>query len=99
MRFDPSLTTSLVTALTPTLAVFLGILFQRQEIRDLRTELRGDMDRLRTELRGDMDKLRAEIRSDMDKLRAEMLAFRNQVHGDLLLIHERVAKVEARQGQ
>ena len=88
MRFDPSLTTALVTALTPTLAVFLGILFQRQEIRELRTELRGDMDRLRTELRG-----------DMDKLRAEMLAFRNQVHGDLLLIQERVAKVEARQGQ
>ena len=78
MAFDSTLTTALVTALTPTFAVFLGILFQRQEIRDLRTELRGDMDKLR------------------DGMRAEMLAFRNQVHADLLLIHERVAKVEAR---
>ncbi len=77
MAFDPTLTTALLTALTPTVAVFIGILLQRQDIRDLRT----DMSRLQGEMR------------------AEMVSLRNQVHADMLLIHERVAKVEARQGQ
>ena len=77
MAFDPTLTTALLTALTPTVAVFIGILLQRQDSRDVRAE----MARLQSELRGDM------------------VSLRNQVHADLLMIHERVAKVEARQGQ
>lgn len=56
---------ALLTALTPTVAVFLATLIQRQDVRDLRSE---------------------------------MIALRNQVHADLLMIHERVAKVEAKQG-
>lgn len=59
------LTIALLTALTPTVAVFIATLVQRQDVRDLRTE---------------------------------MINLRNQVHTDLLMIHERVAKVEARQG-
>ncbi len=41
-------------------------------------------------------------RQDMRDLRSylqkQMIDLRNQVHADLLMIHERVAKVEARQG-
>jgi type II secretory pathway component PulK len=59
------LTIALLTALTPTVAVFIATLVQRQDVRDLRTE---------------------------------MVNLRNQVHADLLMIHERAAKVEARQG-
>jgi hypothetical protein len=59
------LTIAVLTALTPTVAVFIATLVQRQDVRDLRTE---------------------------------MINLRNQVHTDLLMIHERVAKVEARQG-
>ena len=39
MAFDPTLTTALLTAPTPTVAVLLGILLQRQEGRDLRVEI------------------------------------------------------------
>ncbi len=59
------LTIALLTALTPTVAVFIATQVQRHDVRDLRTE---------------------------------MVNLRNQVHADLLMIHERVAKVEARQG-
>jgi hypothetical protein len=59
------ITIALLTALTPTVAVFIATLVQRQDVRDLRTE---------------------------------MVNLRNQVHANLLMIHERVAKVEARQG-
>lgn len=58
------LTIAILTALTPTVAVFLATLIQRQDVRDLRSE---------------------------------MINLRNQVHADLLMIHERVAKVEAKQ--
>lgn len=60
------LTIAILTALTPTVAVFLATLIQRQDVRDLRSE---------------------------------MINLRNQVHADLLMIHERVAKVEAKQSE
>jgi hypothetical protein len=62
-------TVAILTALTPTVTVLLALLIQRQDMRDLR--------------------------SDLQK---QMIDLRNQVHADLLMIHERVAKVEARQG-
>ena len=69
------LTLALLTALTPTVAVFLATLIQRQDIRDLRSEMNG-------------------LKNDMQ---SQMINLRNQVHADLLMIHERVAKVEAKQ--
>ncbi len=56
---------ALLTALTPTVAVFLATLIQRQDVRDSRSEI---------------------------------VTLRNQVHADLLMIYQRVAKVEAKQG-
>ena len=76
------LTIAILTALTPTVAVFLATLIQRPDVRDLRGEVNG--------LRGDLLQLRKDIQQ-------EMLQLRNQVHADLLMIHERVAKVEAKQ--
>lgn len=92
MTLSVQLTLAILTALIPTVAVLIGIILQRQDTRDLRSEMRADMNLLRTEMRSDMDALRTELRTDM-------IALRDQVHADLLLIHERVAKVEARQGQ
>ncbi len=82
------LTIAILSALTPTVAVFLGVLIQRQDTRDLRTEIAG----LRKDMHGEI----ASLRRDMQ---ADMVSLRNQVHADMLMIHERVAKVEARQGQ
>ena len=79
------LTIAILTALTPTVAVFLATLIQRQDVRDLRSE---------------MNALKGQINADMLMLRkdlgGEMVQLRNQVHADLLMIHERVAKVEAK---
>ena len=61
MACDPTLTTALLTALTPTVAVFIGILLQRQDIRDLRT----DMSRLQGEMRAEMVSLRNQVHADM----------------------------------
>jgi hypothetical protein len=47
------------------------------------------------DLRGDFQRQMGELRNDLQR---QMIELRNQVHADLLLIHERVAKVEARQG-
>jgi hypothetical protein len=80
------LTLAILTALTPTVAVFLATLIQRQDVRDLRAEMTG--------LRKD---LHAEMNSFRDDLQTQMISLRNQVHADLLMIHERVAKVEAKQ--
>lgn len=69
MTFAAQLTIGIVTAMTPTLAVFVGILLQHQDTRGLRNDLTR-----------------------------QMVDLRNQVHANLLMIHERVAKVEAWQG-
>lgn len=37
----------------------------KQDLADLRAELRGDMDALRTELRGEMSELRGDLRGEM----------------------------------
>jgi hypothetical protein len=42
--------------------------------------------------------LGSKIEAQGASIRAEMIAFRREVHQDLMLLHERVVKVEARQG-
>ena len=81
-------TIAILSALTPTIAVFLGVLIQRQDTRDLRTEIAG----LRKDMQSDIADLRRNMQTDM-------VSLRNQVHAGMLMIRERVAKVEARQGQ
>lgn len=68
-------TFSILTALTPTVAILLATLIQRQDVRDSRGEVNG-------------------LCSDMQQQR---LSLRNQVHAGMLMIYERVARVEAKQ--
>ena len=82
------LTVAILTALTPTMAVFLATLIQRKDVRDLRME----MNAFRNQINADMLTLR-------NQLNGEMIALRNQVHADLLMIHERVARVESKNEQ
>ncbi len=72
--------------LVPTFAVLLGVLFTRQEIVGLRSE----MIQLRTDINRDMTTLRTEINRDMTTLR-------DSIHRDMIGLHERVATVEAKQ--
>ncbi len=93
------LTIAILSALTPTIAVFLGVLIQRQDTRDLRTEIGG----LRKDMHAEVAALRKDMQGDIADLRrdlqSDMVGLRNQVHAGMLMIHERAAKVEARQGQ
>lgn len=70
----------------------------RGDMDQLRTEIRGDMDQLRTEIRGELDTFRTEIRADMQNLRLEMKSDLKDVSNNLILVRERLAKVEQRVG-
>jgi hypothetical protein len=48
--------------------------------------------------RSDINRLNDKVDKLGDALRAEMIAFRREVHADLVMLHERVVKVETRQG-
>jgi hypothetical protein len=68
MNTVTAITLAALTALTPTFTCLIGIVLARQDIRDFRVEIRG-----------------------------EMTALRDMVHADMLLIHDRVAKIEGKQ--
>ena len=55
------LTIALLTALTPTVAVFLATLIQRQDVRDLCSEVNG----LRNQMQSEMISLRNQVHSNM----------------------------------
>ena len=88
MNTATAITIAALTALTPTVTCLIGIILTRQDVRDLR----GEMNALRNDLRNDLNSFRTEIRGDM-------IAMRKDVHAHLLMIHERVANVEGRQGR
>jgi hypothetical protein len=48
--------------------------------------------------RSDMNRLNDKVDKLGESLRAEMIAFRREIHQDLMMLHERVVKVETRQG-
>jgi hypothetical protein len=48
--------------------------------------------------RSDINRLNDKVDKLGDSLRTEMIAFRREVHADLVMLHERVVKVETRQG-
>ncbi len=62
---------------------------------------RTDINRLGDTLRAEMLSLRHDISAHMlacrREIAAETIAFRKEVHGDLIMLHERVVKVETRQ--
>ena len=58
-----------------------------QSNKNLRVELKGDMESLRTELKGDMESMRAELISEMDsrqtELKEDMGSLRTELKGDM----------------
>ncbi len=55
----------ILTALTPTVAVFLAVLIQRQDVRDLRSEVRAEISGLRTQMQSEMVSLRNQVHADL----------------------------------
>ncbi len=47
--------------------------------------------------RADYNRLSDKLDALGDTLRAEMIAFRREIHQDMMVLHERVIKVEAKQ--
>jgi hypothetical protein len=68
---------------TAMLASIRGV---RQEVRDLRTEMKGDMNELRTELKGDMDELGTALKGDMNDLKGDMNVLGNESRGGLKVL-------------
>jgi uncharacterized coiled-coil DUF342 family protein len=63
-------------------AILAGILLNRNDVKELRAELRGEMKELSTKI----DALRAEMKAKIDSLRAEMYGkidgLRTEMHGE-----------------
>ena len=72
-----------VGVIAPFIAVLFGVVLSNQRIARLETTV-------------DARLLRMEHM--IESLRNEMISLRNSVHADMVAIHERLAKVEARQG-
>lgn len=88
---------TVIVVIAPFLAVLLGVLFNNQRMGRLEAQL----GQLEVRLEARMDRLEAR----MNRLEARMDALQTQSHADSLSIlkamtelHERVARVEARQG-
>ena len=48
--------------------------------------------------RADINRLNEKVDKLAESMRAEMIALRREIHEDLLMLHERVVRVETRQG-
>jgi hypothetical protein len=77
----------------PSFLVILAWVSNRSES----TRLSGEINRLSDKIDRNGERLRAEIDRSTDMWRAEMIAFRKEVHADLVMLHERVVKVETKQ--
>jgi hypothetical protein len=72
------------TIAIPTMAVLFGVLLNRHDATSIRVE---------------MGSLRQEMKAAFNQLRSEMIQLRDSIHRDMIGIHERVAVMEAKQGQ
>ena len=79
----PVIATLAVGVIAPFIAVLFGVLLSNQRIARLETTLDARLLRMETMI---------------EAFRNEMIALRNSIHADMVGIHERVAKVETRQG-
>lgn len=69
----------------------------KQDLNELRTELRGDLSELRHELRGDLNVLRAEFHADQAKLRDDMIEQMRDMQTEVLrAFHAWAAPLEIR---
>jgi hypothetical protein len=70
----PAQARAIVRAIEIEIAGAKDILATKQDLFELRIELKGEMSRFAVELRADMTKLAAELRGEIDKLRGELHA-------------------------
>ncbi len=54
----------------------------REELREVRDELKGDISELRTELKGDINDLRTEFKGDINELHTEIQSVRAELKGE-----------------
>jgi hypothetical protein len=83
-------TLNAIALLVPTVAVFIGILMNRQEtfairaeLRSVEASLRGEIKSVETTMRAEMIQLRKDINADMLQLRKDLTADMAQLRKDL----------------
>jgi hypothetical protein len=81
-----------ITVGIPLLAILAGILFNRSDIKGLRSEIKE----LRSELKGEIHDLRLETRTEIQELRSEMRTRFDLVDAELRYFHGTFGKLEAR---
>jgi hypothetical protein len=91
-----AITHDVITVGIPLLAILAGILFSRSDIKELRTEMQGQMKDLRTELRSDFRELRTEVRQEIAELRGEMNARFDAIDAELRYFHGVTGKLDGR---
>jgi F0F1-type ATP synthase membrane subunit b/b' len=76
----------------PLLAILAGILFSRNDAKDLRAEMKD----FRAEIRAEIKDLRTEVHAEIQDLRSEMKTRFDLVDAELRYFHGTVGKLEAR---
>ena len=87
----------------PLLVILVGLIYNGQQVRDLRLEMRGMRDELRgemvgmrDELRGEMHGMRDELRGDIQRLTTRMDVRLDGLHHDLTEFSREQGKHDAR---
>ncbi len=76
----------------PLVVILAGILFNNNNAKELRAEMKD----FRSEMRTEMKEFRAEMKSDMRELRSEMRTRFDLVDAELRYFHGTVGKLDAR---
>ncbi len=70
----------------------------KDDIAELRTELKGDVSELRTELKGDITELKAELKGDTaehkSELKGDISELRTELKGDIAELREDIKRLE-----
>ena len=76
----------------PLLAILAGILFSRSDIKELSSEIRGEI----KDVRSDMKDFRSEIKGELQELRSEMKTRFDLVDAELRYFRGTIGKLDAR---
>ncbi len=76
----------------PLLVILVGLIYNGQQVRELRLEMRG----MRDELRGEMQGMREELRGDIQRLTMRMDVRLDGLHHDLTEFSREQGKHDAR---
>lgn len=76
----------------PLIAILAGILLNRQDVNNLRAEVRADISSLRAELQAHTGSLR----NDINSLRADMVSLRDEMHREFREFYRTLGQHDAR---